>query len=556
MRKLFLIVSFGLTSGLLALSVWHHRVLWAFVIVGPILFAGFQDYFQKGKAIRRNFPVLGRFRYWFETIRPEINQYFVESNSDGVPFSREQRSLVYQRAKKEIDTLPFGTQQDVYAVGYEWINHSLAPTHIDPSQLRISIGGPDCRQPYSASIFNISAMSYGALSKNAILALNGGAKDGGFAHNTGEGGLSPYHLENGGDLIWQIGTGYFSCRNRDGSFNAELFQENAADARIKMIEIKLSQGAKPSHGGILPAKKVTLEISKIRGVPMGFDVLSPPAHSEFSTPIGLLEFVQKLRTLSGGKPVGFKLCLGKRREFIAICKAMIKTGITPDFISVDGGEGGTGAAPLEFSNHVGTPGIDGLVFVHNALTGFGLRDRIKILNSGKVTSGFGVIQRLALGADALYSARGMMLALGCIQALRCNTNHCPTGVATQDPGLVAGLVVRDKRARIANFHHETVSSVSHMIEAMGLASPAALRPWHIQKRVGPYETKNYGEIFQFLKEGELLLATIPEAFRKAFDGAIAESFQHPSDLVQPVAQLEKAENAETLKRKVVAASAA
>ena len=530
MRKLFLIISAFLVGGISVISYFAHSALWAFVIVGPILWMGFEDYFQKGQAIRRNFPIVGRFRYVFEAIRPEINQYFVESNSDGVPFSREQRSVVYQRAKKVTDTLPFGTQQNVYEVGYEWLGHSLAPTIIEPGAMRIKVGGPQCTQPYSASIFNISAMSYGALSKNAVLALNGGAKDGGFAHNTGEGGLTPYHLENGGDLIWQIGTGYFSCRNPDGTFCPEKFKVNAAYPQVKMIEIKLSQGAKPSHGGILPAKKVTEEISRIRHVPMGVDVISPPAHSTFSTPVGLLEFVQQLRELSGGKPVGFKLCIGKRREFIAICKAMVQTGITPDYISVDGGEGGTGAAPLEFSNNVGFPGIDGLVFVQNMLVGFGLRDKVKLFTAGKVTTGFGIIKRLSLGADAIYSARAMMMALGCIQALRCNTNHCPTGVATQDPSLVAGLVVGDKRKRVTNFHHETLASVRSMLEAMGLDGPQSLRPWHVLKRVGPYEIKNYSEIFSYLKQGEMLRTPVPEALRVAFEGSIAESFKHPSEI--------------------------
>jgi glutamate synthase domain-containing protein 2 len=528
-RRLFLAIAFSVTAALCALTCWKPGFGWALAAWVPLLAAGFQDYFQTSKAIRRNFPVIGRFRYWLEAIRPEINQYFIESNTEGAPFSREQRSVVYQRAKKAVDTLPFGTQQDVYAVGYEWIPHSLAPTKVELAQMRVRVGGPGCRQPYSASVLNISAMSYGALSRNAILALNGAAKDGGFAHNTGEGGLSPYHLEPGGDLIWQVGTGYFSCRNPDGTFSPERFRDNAQDPRVKMIELKLSQGAKPSHGGILPARKVTEEISKIRGVPMGADVLSPPAHTAFDSPTGLLEFIAHLRELSGGKPVGFKFCLGKRREFIAICKAMVKTGITPDYIAVDGGEGGTGAAPLEFSNHVGSPGIDALVFVHSALVGFGLRDRIRLFNSGKVTSGFDVIKRLALGADAIYSARAMMMALGCIQALRCNTNHCPTGVATQDPSLVAGLVVTDKRKRVANFHHETVASVRHMLEAMGLPGPSALRPWHIMKRVGPYETKHYGQIFQYLRRGDLLRLPVPDAFRMAFEGASPDTFQYAAN---------------------------
>lgn len=531
MRKLFIFGSLGIVGIFSFIGFFHHRVLWAFVVIVPLIILGIEDYVQKSSAIRRNFPLMGRFRYLFELIRPEINQYFVESNSDGVPFSREQRSIVYQRAKKVIDTLPFGTQMDVYATGYEWIGHSLAPTIIPDDRMRVKVGGPHCTQPYNASIMNVSAMSYGSLSKNAILALNGAAKIGGFAHNTGEGGLSPYHLEPGGDLIWQVGTGYFSCRTHDGKFSPELFKKNASYPQVKMIEIKLSQGAKPSHGGILPAKKVSKEISEIRFVPMGQDVISPPAHSAFSTPIGLLEFVQKLRELSGGKPVGFKMCLGKRREFMAICKAMVETGLTPDYIAIDAGEGGTGAAPLEFSNHVGYPGIDGLVFVHNCLVGFGLRDKIRVFNSGKVTTGFGIVKRLALGADAIYCARAMLLSLGCIQALRCNTNHCPTGVATQDPQLVAGLVVGDKRVRAANFHQETIHSTRQLIEAMGLKGPAALRPWHILKRVAPYEIKNYSQIFTYLQPGDLLKTDIPEEYRKAFEGAEGRSFNYPAEEV-------------------------
>jgi glutamate synthase domain-containing protein 2 len=530
-RKLFLGSSLFIILFLSGLGYFFHEVLYGFLVVGPLFYLGMVDYFQKSQAIRRNFPLFGRLRYLLEMIRPEIYQYFVESNSDGAPFSREQRSVVYQRAKKEVDTLPFGTQQNVYAVGYEWVPHSLAPTKIKMDQMRVLIGGADCKKPYLASLLNVSAMSFGSLSKNAILALNGAAKNGGFAHNTGEGGLSPYHLEPGGDLIWQIGTGYFGCREPDGRFSPSRFQESASMPQVKMIELKLSQGAKPSHGGILPAKKLTPEIAEIRGVPLGCDVISPPGHSAFSTPIELLEFVQKLRELSGGKPVGFKLCIGKRREFIAICHAMMKTGIFPDFIAVDGGEGGTGAAPLEFSNHVGFPGVDGLCFVHNALTGFSIRHKIKVFNSGKVTTGFGLVKRLALGADAIYAARAMMLALGCIQALKCNTNHCPTGVATQDPNLVEGLVVSNKRVRVANYHHATLESAAQLMEAMGIDRPSDLRPWHILKRVGPAEVKNYNEIFNYLKDGELLNGNIPESFRMACVGAVAHSFKNALDEV-------------------------
>lgn len=538
MRRQFLFISLTLTAIALMLSCYSPQFLWIFLVLGPLLIIGFQDFLQKNQAIKRNFPIIGRLRYILEAIRPEIYQYFIESNGDGAPFSREQRSLVYQRAKKTIDTLPFGTQQDVYAVGYEWIAHSLAPVHLSIDKMRVLVGGPQCKQPYSASLLNISAMSYGSLSKNAILALNGAAKDGGFAHNTGEGGLSPYHLEPGGDLIWQIGTGYFSCRNADGTFSGSRFKENASHTQVKMIEIKLSQGAKPSHGGILPAKKVSEEISQIRGVPMGQDVLSPPAHSAFTTPIGLLEFCQNLRELSGGKPVGFKLCIGKKREFVAICKAMLQTGITPDYIAVDGGEGGTGAAPLEFSNNIGSPGLDGLVFVHNCLVGFGLRSKIRIFNSGKVTTGFGLIKRLALGADAVYSARAMMLALGCIQALRCNTNNCPTGVATQDPNLVAGLVVTNKRVRVANYHHGTLASACDMIGAMGLDGPAELHPWHIVKRVSAHEVKSYAQIYHYLREGELLQEPVHASFKDACDGAVAETFKNSMDLQEAAKRLQ------------------
>ncbi len=501
-------------------------MLWSWIVVGPLVALGTFDMIQTKRSIPRNFPVLGHMRYLLELIRPEIHQYFVETDTGGVPFDRDQRSLVYQRAKGVRDTIPFGTKEDLYATGYEWVNHSMVPGHHTADEMRITIGGPDCRQPYSASLLNISAMSYGSLSQNAILALSQGARLGNFAHNTGEGGISPYHFEGGGDLIWQIGTGYFGSRTADGKFCPELYREAAVHPQVKMIELKLSQGAKPGHGGILPAAKVTQEISAIRKVPMGKDVLSPPGHSAFSTPIELLELISKLRELSGGKPVGFKLCVGKRREFLAVCKAMLTTGITPDFISVDGGEGGTGAAPLEFSNHIGAPLFEGLIFVHNALVGYGVRKKIRILASGKVTSGFGMLKRLALGADACYSARGMMLALGCIQALKCNSNHCPVGVATQDPSLTVGLVPAAKSVRVANFHRETIESLCEMLGAIGLSSSSDLRPWHIMHRISPTEVKHYGEIYDFLDEGELLRDPLPESYRRACESASASTFSH------------------------------
>ena len=526
MRNIFV----GLVIGLLVLScivaVWRPILLWSWVVLGPIVAVGIYDYFQTRQSIPRNFPALGRMRYLMEFIRPEIFQYFIESDTEGVPFDRDQRSIIYQRAKKARDTVPFGTKEDLYQTGYEWVNHSMVPTHIHASKMRVDIGGASCKQPYSASLLNISAMSYGSLSANAVVALSAGAKLGEFAHNTGEGGISPYHIEGGGDLIWQIGTGYFGCRTADGKFCPELFQQNAAAPNVKMIELKLSQGAKPGHGGILPGSKVTREIAEIRNVPIGKDVLSPPGHSAFETPIELLEFIAKLQELSGGKPVGFKLCVGKRREFLAVCKAMVKTGLFPDFIAVDGGEGGTGAAPLEFSNHLGAPLHEGLIFVHNALVGFGLRDKIKIIASGKVSSAFMMVKLIALGADSCYAARSMMMALGCIQALKCNSNHCPVGVATQDKSLMAGLVVSDKKARVANFHQETIESFAEILGAIGLNASNELRPWHIMHRISPTETKHYGELYDYLQPGDLLKDELPQEYRRACNAANAESFEH------------------------------
>lgn len=529
MRLFFIIVSVATLALTAAFSTLYPQVIFSLVITGPVILLGLYDITQSRHAILRNFPIIGHFRYVFEIIRPEINQYFVESNTDGRPFNREVRSIVYQRAKKVMDSLPFGTQRDVYDVGYEWAPHSLAPKHVNPDSLRITIGGPQCRQPYSCSIFNISAMSFGALSKNAIQALNGGAKDGAFAHDTGEGGLTPYHLGPGGDIIWNVGTGYFSCRTPDGQFSPEKFKERASLPNVKMIELKLSQGAKPSHGGILPAAKVTAEIAEIRGVAMGHDVLSPPSHGAFQTPIQMMQFIGRLRELSGGKPIGFKLCVGKRREFLSICKAMVQTGIYPDFITVDGAEGGTGAAPLEFSNSIGTPLMEGLIFVHNALTGFNLRRHLKLLCSGKIITGFDIVSKIAVGADACNSARGMMMAVGCIQALRCNTNECPTGVATQNPQLIKGLVVADKRIRVKNFHRETIKAAAEILGAIGLQKTAELRPWHVMKRTGLAETKHFGELYEYIAEGSLLGKDIPKSFARAMAAASVDTFEHAED---------------------------
>ena len=524
MRKHFVVIAGAVVATVLAVGYFWPPILWSLVVVIPLIARGVADMMQTKQAIRRNFPVIGHLRYLLEMIRPEINQYFIESNSDGKPFSRNDRSVIYQRAKGDVDTLPFGTQRDVYAPGYEWINHSLAPAHVDDARSRILVGGPDCRQPYSASVFNVSGMSYGSLSKNAVLALNAGAKIGGFAHNTGEGGLSPYHLEPGGDLIWQIGTGYFSCRDRTGGFSMEEFAKRAALPNVKMIEIKLSQGAKPGHGGILPAEKLTPEIVEIRGVVPGKDVISPPAHSAFSTPTGLLQFVQQLRDASGGKPVGFKLCVGKRHEFLGIVKAMLATGITPDFITVDGAEGGTGAAPMEFSDSVGTPLNEGLSFVHNALIGANVRDRIRIIASGKINTGFQIATKVALGADMCSAARAMMFAIGCVQALRCNTNQCPTGVATQNPDLVKGLHVGDKSVRVARYHKETVKSFFEVLGAAGLTSPTELKPWFIMRRVNSMEIRSYHELYPPTEAGALLAHAVAGTMAGAWQTARAASF--------------------------------
>lgn len=524
MRTLFVTVALIVTLLYVLLYFVWPSALWSLILTGPILLLGIWDMVQTKHAVRRNFPLIGNFRYLFEAIRPEISQYFIESNTDGTPFNRVQRSLVYQRAKNVRDTIPFGTQFDVYEVGYEWLNHSIVPDQPQPADLRCTIGADQCEQPYNASRLNISAMSYGSLSGNAILAMSMGAKLGNFAHNTGEGGISPYHREGGGDLIWQIGTGYFGCRDEAGEFCPDLFKEKAQQPQVKMIELKLSQGAKPGHGGILPAVKVTPEIAKIRHVPVGKDVISPPAHAAFSTPIELLEFLDKLRNLSGGKPVGFKLCIGKPREFIAVCKAMLETGMYPDFITVDGGEGGTGAAPVEFSDHIGYPLVEGLIFVHNALVGCNLREKVRVIAVGKIVSGFDIVKRLALGADLCYSARGMMMAAGCIQALKCNSNHCPVGVATQNVHLTVGLVPEVKKHRVYNFHKEMIHAVTEIMGATGVRNPDDLKPWHLMRRVSPTETRHYADIYPYLQPGALLTTPVPEAYKRAWHGASAESF--------------------------------
>lgn len=519
-REQFIFISILVLIVIGGIALFWPPILWLFLLVGPLIVMGVVDILQKRHTIRRNFPLIGRFRYVLESIRPEIMQYFVETDTEGRPINRILRSLVYRRAKGATDTEPYGSQMDMYHSGYEWMEHSMYAKH-NPKEIgefpRLSIGGKDCKQPYSSSLLNISAMSFGSLSQNAILAMNKGAKMGNFAHNTGEGAISDYHLEYGGDLIWQIGTGYFGCRNEDGTFNEKTFRENALRPQVKMIEIKLSQGAKPGHGGILPAIKNTEEIARIRHITPGIAVHSPPSHSAFSDPIQFMYFIKKLRELSDGKPIGFKLCVGRKQEFMDFCEAMIYTGITPDFITVDGGEGGTGAAPVEFSNTMGMPLREGLIFVHDTLVGFGLKKEIKVIVAGKIITGFHIARALALGADGCNSARAMMLAVGCIQALQCNLNTCPTGVATQNKSLVKGLVVEDKAERVKKYHETTIHSLLELVAAAGLDGPYELRREHISKRVGMYDVQTYDEIYPYVDEGCLLdIADIPDNYKRYF----------------------------------------
>ncbi len=494
------------------------------VVFGVLVAIGIRDMVQTKHSLRRNYPILANIRFLLEEIRPEIRQYFLESDTDGTPFNRSKRAVVYQRAKGQLDKRPFGTQQDVYDSNYEWINHSLVPVPATKHDFRVEVGGPDCKQPYSLSLFNISAMSFGALSANAIRALNKGARLGNFAHDTGEGGYSGYHKENGGDIIWELGSGYFGCRNDDGKFCADKFAAQAADPQVKMIEIKLSQGAKPGHGGVLPGPKVTQEISDARGVPVGVDCVSPAAHSAFSTPLEMVQFIAKLRELSNGKPVGFKLCIGHPWEFMGICKAMLESGIRPDYIVVDGTEGGTGAAPLEFVDHIGTPMREGLVFAQNCLVGAGLRDTIRLGVAGRIVTGFDMARVLALGADWCNAARGFMFALGCVQAQSCHTDHCPSGVATQNAWRQRALVVPDKAERVRRFHDNTLMALADLVGAAGLVHPKDLTPMHLLKRVSPHEVKTFAELYTFLGDRELLAGTGHASYAHAWNIAHARRF--------------------------------
>ena len=519
---LILIVIATIINILLALNMYQYA--FGLIVTLPLAMLGIRDLIQAKHNLLRNYPIIGHFRWLFEKIRPQIHQYLVESNTDGRPFNRDDRTVVYERAKQEGGIKPFGTEMDVYADDYRWVNHSITPKNYDKELYRVLIGNEQCTQHYSSSVLNISAMSFGSIGANAIAALNKGAKIGEFAHDTGEGGISKYHREHNGDLIWEIGTGYFGCRNSDGDFDEALYAEQANIEQVKMIELKLSQGAKPGKGGMLPGEKVTAEVAAARKVQVNQDCISPPGHSAFSTPIELLEFIANLRELSGGKPVGFKLCIGERFEFLAICKAMLETNIYPDFIVVDGAEGGTGAAPLEFSDHVGTPLHEGLLFVHNALVGINVREKIKLGASGQIITGFGMALNMALGADWCNSARGFMFALGCVQSQRCHTDKCPTGVATQDPKRQRGLVIDEKAPRVVNFHHHTVWALGEMVASAGLYHPTELCPRNICYRLGTTTIRTADRIYNFLQPGELLEGTDQPGYREFWKMATADSF--------------------------------
>jgi glutamate synthase domain-containing protein 2 len=526
---------FVLVACACGIAFWNEGLAWKWValVAGALGVVGLWDMLQKRKTLRRNFPILAHVRYLFEAVRPMMRQYVVEGDNDEVPFSHDQRSIVYQRAKQALETRPFGTERNVYAENYEWINHSMMPSHIDSHDFRVPVGGPQCPNPYSASVFNISAMSFGSLSPNAIRALNEGARRGGFYHDTGEGSLSPYHRENGGDVVWELGSGYFGACERAGVFSEKKFAERAVLAQVKMIEIKLSQGAKPGHGGMLPAPKVSREIAETRGVPEGEDCISPARHSAFDTPEGLLRFVVRLRELSEGKPVGFKLAIGHPWEWFGIAKAMLSTGIRPDFIVVDGGEGGTGAAPMEFIDHVGAPLREALLLVHNTLVGLNLRKDIRIGAAGKIITGFDIARTLALGADWCNAARGFMFALGCIQSQTCHTDHCPTGVATQDPKRWRALDVPDKAERVKNFHQNTLRALKELISAAGLSHPGELGPEHIIRRLSGNEVRSLATVYQFVRPGELLEHTAAHpVFQRFWADARADSFVPPPGVAE------------------------
>ncbi|MFI7005115.1 FMN-binding glutamate synthase family protein [Streptomyces sp. NPDC050145] len=479
---------------------------WWWCAAGPLLALaalGVADLAQTRHSVLRNYPLVGHLRFLMESLRPEMQQYFIERNYDGRPYDRDVRSIVYERAKDTEAEEPFGTEQDVYAPGHEFLVPSMRPVDVPEEAPTVRLGGPDCSRPYDMSLLNVSGMSFGALSSHAIRALNAGAARGGFAHDTGEGGLSDHHLAPGSDLVWEIGTGYFGCRTKDGGLDRAEFAEKAANPQVKCVSLKLSQGAKPGIGGVLPGGKVNAEIARVRDVPVGETVISPPYHREFSTPREMVLFLAELRELAGGKPVGFKLCVGSRVQFLAVCKAMLAEGVSPDFVTVDGSEGGTGAAPLEFADHLGTPLTEGLITVRNALVGAGLRDRIRIGASGKVATGADIVKRLVQGADFTNAARAMMFAVGCIQAQRCHTNTCPVGVTTQDPRRVRALDVADKAARVYHYQRATVRSAAQIMAAMGVRDPRDLDPDQLVRRVAPHELVSYARLYEWLEPGEL-----------------------------------------------------
>ena len=481
------------------------------------------DYVQARNSILRNFPLLGHARFLLEEIRPMIQQYFIERNWDGKPFDRDARALIYSRSEGRPSVKSFGTELDVRQSGYEFLTHSVAPAPVADSEHRVRIGGPDCTQPYDASLFNISSMSYGALSANAVKAMGAGAAKGGFLHETGEGGLTHFHLDSGADIGWEFGSGYFGCRTLDGKFSPEEFRKKALLPQIKVITLKLSQGAKPGLGGVLPAPKVTEEIAQIRGVPAHQDCISPPSHSAFSTPRELMEFIGELRRLADGKPVGFKLCVGTRTDVLALCKAMLETGIRPDYILVDGAEGGTGAAPLEYQDHMGTPLTEGLLIVHEALVGAGLRDTIRIGAAGKVASGHDIVRRLIQGADFCLAARPMMMAVGCIQAQKCHTDRCPTGITTQNPRFSRGLDPVTKGERVFRYHRATVTEVVQLIATLGANGPHELHRSMLMRRISQTEVVSYAELHEWLRPGQLLTDP-PPRWARDWERATADSF--------------------------------
>jgi glutamate synthase domain-containing protein 2 len=527
-RNLLLLLALAGTIATLIICGRHPHALWALLLFGPILLVALIDLFQTHHSLRRNYPVSARARWFFEWLRPFLRAYIVESDLDGRPFSHDERSLVYARAKGEADAHPFGTELDVYSDEYEWLAHSIAPARNAPKDTRVHVGTDQCSRPYSAARLNISAMSFGALGAHAIEALNLGAKQGGFYHDTGEGGLSPYHLKHGGDIVWEVGSGYFGCRDKDGHFDPAHFSDRAAHDAVKMTEIKLSQGAKPGHGGLLPGPKVTAEIAQTRDVPQGQDCLSPPGHSAFSTPIELVEFAARMRDLSGGKPVGLKLCVGYPHELFAVMKAMLETGILVDFIVIDGAEGGTGAAPTELSDRVGMPLREGLMLARNALVGTNLKGRIRLVASGKVTSGAGIAMNAALGADWCNAARAFMFSLGCVQSMRCHTDTCPTGVATQSPARQRALVIPEKAERVARFQRSTLDALHEIVVACGLSSPDEFTPDGLRQRISAVEMRSMDELYPFVEAGELLDGARDARLAKWWDQADATSFKRKS----------------------------